>query len=569
MQTRWEMRKINREYALRLQQTHQIPFPIARALAARSLTEEEVPDFLDPRLSNLSDPFLLPAMKEAVARILLAIDREEPMVVFGDYDVDGITATALLVQMLKALGGKVEPFIPQRLEEGYGLSKPALKRCLQEHAPTLLISVDCGTNAKESVDWVIAQKVDVIITDHHEPVGDLATPLALVNPKLDTNSKTKFLAGVGVAFKVAHAILKQAKQMRAKHADAIDLRNFLDLVALGTVADIVPLYGENRILVRHGLFRMARTQTPGLQALKSVSGMRNDPPNTYHLGFQMAPRINAAGRIAQPLKALHLLLTKDRSEARHLAEFLDQTNRSRQKMEQQMFLEAFEEIDTYFDPQTSFGLVVAREGWHPGVIGIVASRIARRYHRPTVVLGIENEKVHGSCRSIEGYEILEGLKACSAHLQEYGGHKMAAGLRMAASEVDAFRTCFNQSVKSTIPSEALLPRILLDAEVLPMELNLEFFKAQEKLAPFGEGNREPLWIMRAMRCVGSPRVVGQKHLKFFCQSEKGGQRFEAIAFNFPEEDLPKNGSMDLAFHLKVWGKELQLQIQQIRPTRTE
>jgi single-stranded-DNA-specific exonuclease len=185
------------------------------------------------------------------------------------------------------------------------------------------------------------------------------------------------------------------------------------------------------------------------------------------------------------------------------------------------------------------------------------------------VLGIENEKVHGSCRSIEGYEILEGLKACSAHLQEYGGHKMAAGLRMAASEVDAFRTCFNQSVKSTIPSEALLPRILLDAEVLPMELNLEFFKAQEKLAPFGEGNHEPLWIMRAMRCVGSPRVVGQKHLKFFCQSEKGGQRFEAIAFNFPEEDLPKNGSMDLAFHLKVWGKELQLQIQQIRPTRTE
>jgi len=565
MQMRWEIRGVEEEYAHRLQEMLQIPFPIARALAARDLPEEEISSFLDPRLSALSDPFLLPEMQLGVERIWNALKTKEPITIFGDYDVDGVTATALLVRFLRTLGGEVKPFIPQRLEEGYGLSQLALERCLEEHSPSLLITVDCGTNAHESVAWTVAQGVDVIVTDHHEPVGELAKPLALINPKLSVDSKTKFLAGVGVAFKLAHALLKHAKQMHSTRAQQLDLRDFLDIVALGTVADMVPLLEENRILVHHGLIHLARTRWVGLNALKSVSGIRNEMPNTYHLGFQMAPRINAAGRIAQPMKALHLFLTEELTEARALADFLDKTNRERRAMEQQMFQEAFEEIDAYFNPQTSFGLVVAREGWHPGVIGIVASRITRHYHRPTVVLGIEEEKVHGSCRSIEGYEILKGLTACATHLQEYGGHKMAAGLRMDAKKIDTFRDCFNQSVKNTIPSEALSPRILLDAEVLPMELNHNFFKAQEKLAPFGEGNREPLWLMCAMRCVGTPRVVGGKHLKFFCQSEKGGQRFEAIAFNFSEEDLPKK-SMDLAFYLKIWGNELQLQIQQMRPS---
>jgi single-stranded-DNA-specific exonuclease len=541
-----------------------LPHPIAHVLVSRGLcTAAQVRDFLNPRLADLSDPFRLPDMDKAVDRIWRAIDGEEAITVFGDYDVDGVTAAALLIRILDALGAKVTGFIPDRLDEGYGLSTEALQRCLTDRNPALIVSVDCGTNSIESVEYAQKQGVDVIVSDHHEPDERQAPALALINPKLGVHGGN--LSGVGVAFKLSHALIKTGREKAIPSALEIDLRDYLDIVALGTVADIVPLEGENRILVRHGLEQLGATRWIGMQALKEVAGIAGEI-DTYHLGFQLGPRINAAGRIGEPMQALRLLTTDDPQEARNIAQLLDRTNRERRDIEARMADEAFAEIDGYFDPARHFGLVVAREGWHPGVVGIVASRVSRHYHRPAIIMGIDPDgSARGSCRSIDEFDLLEGLQACAAHLAQFGGHKMAAGLEVRPGSLEAFREDFNASAGALLGSTDLAPVQHIDALVAAEDIDSAFHERLKKLSPFGQENPEPVWAMLRMRVQGSPRVVGVNHLKLVLA--KNNRTFDAIACNYPLPSLPA-GEIDVAFTLKEnnWNcnTSLQLQVQDLR-----
>ncbi|HEY5653241.1 MAG TPA: single-stranded-DNA-specific exonuclease RecJ, partial [Pontiella sp.] len=524
----------------------------------------QVETYLNPLLKDLSDPFLLPDMDVAVRRLWRAIDNREMITVFGDYDVDGVTSSALLTRVLSTLGGRVQPFIPDRMDEGYGLSQEALARCLEEYESSVVVSVDCGVNSVESVRWAQEKGVDVIVTDHHEPEEETASAFALINPKLGSAPDLKNLSGVGVAFKLAHGLLKVGRDQGRSVTEKLDLKCLLDIAALGTVADVVPLVGENRIIVRHGLACLDKTRWVGLQALKEVSGVKGDP-NTYHLGFQLGPRINAAGRIGQPMQALHLLLTEDKSDAYRIAKLLDDTNTERRRIEGEMAEEAFAEIDSYFNPEKHFGLVVTKKGWHPGVVGIVASRVARHYNRPSIVMGIEEDgSARGSCRSVDEYNILDGLESCSEHLTKFGGHKMAAGLEVKPGEVDVFRKAFNRAVKSVLHEYDLTPSQHIDAVISEEQLDWSFYEHLRNLRPFGQNNPEPIWALKNVQ-IASKRSVGKNHLKLVVKS--GIQSFNAIAFNYPIDKLP-SGNLDIAFTLQEnnWNgnSSLQLQVKDIR-----
>ncbi|PYL18567.1 MAG: hypothetical protein DMF41_12060 [Verrucomicrobia bacterium] len=339
---------------------------------------EEVETFLRPRLKSLSDPFLLPNMQAAAQRVLAALDRHERVVLFGDYDVDGVTSIALFTEMLRAYGGAPELFLPLRMEEGYGLSPESVERCLEQHHPQLLIAVDCGTSSVSEIVDLTRRGVDVIVLDHHEPKSALPDCVAIVNPKIDPESPFHYLCSVGIVFKLCHALLK------TRPLFDFDLKSKLDLVALGTVADIVPLRGENRIFVRRGAIEITRRTRSGLRKLIEVSGVRPST-STDDIGFRLGPRLNAAGRLSTAEKSLQLLLTKDENEAGALADLLDKQNRDRQEIERQVFIAAEEQICRDFDPLRDAAIVVGAREWHPGVVGIVASRISRKYHRPTIV----------------------------------------------------------------------------------------------------------------------------------------------------------------------------------------
>jgi len=569
MSRRWNLKPIDKMAVRETADRTGLPMPLARALALRGHhAPDEIETFLNPRLTGLSDPYLLADMQKAAFRIWKAIDAGETISIFGDYDVDGVTSTAVLTRILFALGADVKPFIPDRLDEGYGLSLEALERCLEEHGSTLVVTVDCGTNSADSVAHAQARNVDVIVTDHHEPDERPAAAFALVNPKLGSDPRQENLSGVGVAFKLAHALLKSGRDAGSAAAESIDLRDYLDIVALGTVTDLVPLIDENRIIVRHGLKVLNVTKWEGLRALKAVAGMRGEA-DTYHLGFQLGPRINAAGRIGQPMQALRLLVTDDADEARRIAKLLDETNTERRRIEKEMADAAFAEIDAYFDPEKHFGLVVAREGWHPGVVGIVASRVSRHYNRPAIVLGIDEDgHTRGSCRSIDVFDVLEGLRACNQHLVKYGGHKMAAGVELSSVSLDAFKAAFNVAASSKLKPLDLFPVQHIDAEVSGEELDWNFFKQLKRLHPFGQDNPEPVWALCDIDVLGKPRVVGQNHLKLSIAFPStglrtgSGRKFDAIAFNFPLEQLPE-GKLDIAFTLKenTWNGNTSLQMQ--------
>src|SRR5437867_1716785 len=347
---------------------------------------EEVETFLQPRLKSLSDPFLLPNMQAAAQRVLAALDRHERVVLFGDYDVDGVTSIALFTEMLRAYGGAPELFLPLRMEEGYGLSPESVERCLEQHHPQLLIAVDCGTSSVSEIVDLTRRGVDVIVLDHHEPKSALPDCVAIVNPKIDAESPLHYLCSVGIVFKLCHALLK------TRPRPGFDLKTKLDLVALGTVADIVPLRGENRVLVQRGAMEIARTSRIGLKKLMQAAGVRA-PILPEDIGYRLGPRLNAAGRLSTAEKSLRLLLTQDESEAAVLALELDQENRKRQEVEQQIVDAAMEKIDSQFDETRDAAILVVARGWHPGVLGIVASRIVRKYHRPAIVVGFDENGI--------------------------------------------------------------------------------------------------------------------------------------------------------------------------------
>ena len=497
-------------------------------------------------------------MDAAVTRIFSALDRHERIVLFGDYDVDGVTSLALLAETLRAYGIAPDLFLPLRMEEGYGLSRESVERCIEQFHPQLLIALDCGTSSTAEIADLGKRGVDVIVLDHHEPKSSLPECVAVVNPKVDPASPFDYLASVGIAFKLCHALLK-------RRPNAFDLKSRLDLVALGTVADLVPLRDENRTLVQRGSIEISRTSRPGLRKLIQISGVA-DPIASEDIAYRLGPRLNAAGRLSTAEKALRLLLTQDETEAAELAQFLDAQNRDRQEVERRICVAAEQKLAEDFNPERDAAIVLAARDWHPGVLGIVASRLARKYHRPTIVIGCDsNGAGKGSGRSIEGFNLVEALGECDEHLDKFGGHEMAAGLTIREKNIGLFGDAFRRTARSLLSDADLQPRLKLDHELLFSQLNLDFLHWHECLQPFGNGNPQPCFFARSVEPVAPPRLVNDKHL--ILRLRQGHYHRRAVYFDGATQPLPA-APWDVAFRVRADNYEgetlLGLQIEAIR-----
>jgi single-stranded-DNA-specific exonuclease len=514
---------------------------IARLLFRKGFrSTDEVQTFLRPRLSSLSDPFLLPQMRAAVARILGALDSHERIVLFGDYDVDGVTSLALLAEMLRGYGATPELFLPLRMEEGYGLSRESVERCLEQYRPQLLIAIDCGTASAGEIAELKNRGVDVIVLDHHEPKSLLPDCVAIVNPKADSASPFHYLCSVGIVFKLCHALLK------TRPLPGFDLKSKLDLVALGTVADIVPLVEENRILVQRGAIEIGRTSRVGLRKLMQVAGVRS-PILPDDIGYRLGPRLNAAGRLSTAEKSLRLLLTSDEDQAAALAVELDQQNRARQEVEKEILSAAIVTIEKQFDAARDAAIVAGARGWHPGVLGIVASRIARKYHRPTIVIGFDEKGVgKGSGRSIAGLNLVDALTRCAATLEKFGGHEMAAGVALHEENFPKFAEAFCSTARQLLSEQALQRSLRLDHELPFTNIDVEFLRWHELLQPFGNGNPQPIFFARAVEPVGVPRVSNEKHLIF--RLRQGARHRRAVYFDGAANEFPPP-PWDVAFRI--------------------
>lgn len=528
---------------------------LAQCLLNRGLSEPPaIEKFLAPRLKNLADPFLLPNMAAAVRRLFAARDRGEPLVIFGDYDVDGVTSTTLLLEVFRRLGWQVNAYLPNRMDEGYGLSRDGVENCLKKYPVKLLLAVDCGSTAVETISWLRAGGVEVIVLDHHQVSSPAPDAVALVNPQLqsrgpalstlDPRPSTEFCSA-GLAFKLAHALVKHGRQTGLPGAAEFDLKPLLDLVALGTIADLVPLAGENRILVTAGLERLNTSQRPGLVALKAVA---QSPAKlgTHDVGFQLAPRLNAAGRLETAEEALHLLLAESVDEATPLAQNLDARNRERQKIEKTIVEEVIGVVRSKFDAQNDFVIVEGQLLWHIGVVGIVASRVLSEFYRPTLIIGGENGEMRGSGRSIAGFDLAAALRACDDLLVRHGGHAMAAGLSVLPGKIDLLRARLNDLARLALKPEDLQPPLRLDAEVKLGELNFDSLAELEKLKPTGMGNPAMQFCARNLAHRKPLQRIGanKQHVKLWVTD--GSITHEAVWWNAGNGSLPV-GKFDLAF----------------------
>jgi single-stranded-DNA-specific exonuclease len=564
MNARWQFAQPGSEIVSALADQLQIPSLFAKCLVNRGCsTPANASQYLAPKLAAITDPFVLPNMARAVDRLLQARERDEAFVIFGDYDVDGVTATALLSEFFRALGWQCSHYLPHRLDEGYGLSQDGVENCLEKYPVKLLLAVDCGSTAVEVIHNVAGRGVDVLVLDHHQVCSAPPSAVALVNPQLlEADSPVahlKNLCSVGLAFKLAHAVLKRCRALGWPQAQAHDLKQYLDLVALGTIADLVPLQGENRILARAGLERLAQTNRVGLKALKNVAGV-NGAVTCHQVGFQLGPRLNAAGRLETALDALDLLLTSDSARAESLAAALDGQNRERQSIEKKIADEVISTIRLRFNPDADFAIVEGNAGWHLGVVGIVASRVVREFHRPVLILGSDgSETWRGSGRSIEGFDFAASLRQCSDLLVKHGGHAMAAGVTMAASKLSDLKTRFNELARTTLSAEALQPTLRLDAEVVLADLNFAVIKSLEQIQPIGLGNPPVQFAARRLRCITSQRVGSEKkHLRFMVTDGKATH--QALWWNCELSELPP--AFDLAFvpELSEYNGTLRIQL---------
>ena len=543
MKFRWSLAPPQPLLAGQLAAQLKIPPLLAQCLLNRGFSEPSaIENFLSPRLKNLAAPFLLPNMAVAVERLLRAREQNESLIIFGDYDVDGVTSTALLVEVLRSLGWKVDFYLPNRMDEGYGLSADGVENCLKKHPTTLLLAVDCGSTAVETINTLRSRGVDVIVLDHHQVSSPPPVAEALVNPQLSTlNSQpsTAFteLCSVGLAFKLAHALVKRGREIGLSGAAEFDLRPLLDLVALGTIADLVPLTGENRILISAGLQRLNTTQRPGLIALKRVAQC---PPTlgAYEIGFQLAPRLNAAGRLETAEDSLRLLLARDPAEAMPLAQNLDSRNHERQKIERGIVEEVVGALRAKFDPQTDFVIVEGQLLWHIGVVGIVASRVLQQFYRPTIILGGEGGEWRGSGRSIAGFDLAAALRECGDLLVRHGGHAMAAGLSVQPDKIDLLRQRLNELARRALKPEDLQPPLRLDAEVGLDEMTLEMLGELARLKPTGQGNPPVQFCARSVTHQRPLQRMGadKQHVKLWVTD--GAVTHEAVWWNGGDKSLP-------------------------------
>ena len=572
MKYRWSLAPPQPQLAAQLATALNIPPLLAQCLLNRGLSEPaSITGFLQPRLKQLADPFLLPNMGAAVERLLQARQRNEPLVIFGDYDVDGVTSTALLLEVLRPLGWKVHYYLPHRMDEGYGLSHDGVENCLAKFPTTLLLAVDCGSNAVASVASLRQRGVDVIVLDHHQVCSPAPAATALVNPQLGVPSPPPFteLCSAGLAFKLAHALLKRGRDTGLPGAAEFDLRPLLDLVALGTIADIVPLTGENRILVCAGLERLNATQRPGLVALKRVA---QSPAllGGYEVGFQLAPRLNAAGRLETAEDALRLLLARDLAEALPIAQALDASNRERQKIERGIADEVLASLRARFNPQTDFAIVEGQLPWHIGVVGIVATRVLQQFYRPTIILGGDGDQFRGSGRSIAGFDLAAALRQCDDLLLRHGGHAMAAGVTLATASLDAFRARLNDLARRALTPEQLQAPLRLDAEVRLDALTLECLGTLDRLKPTGQGNPAVQLFTRNLTQQRAPQRMGadKQHLKLWVTD--GATTHEAVWWGAGNEPPPAP-HFDLAFAPQVneynGRRSVQLKVLDWRPAQ--
>lgn len=538
-------------------------------LAAALLQQRGVADldqgrqYLASRLADMPDPFLLAGMESAVKRLCQAVQGEERIAVHGDYDVDGITASALLVENLRSFGASVDFYIPLRLVDGYGLSGEALQRAADSGAK-VAVSVDCGVSAHEEARLAKKLGLDLIITDHHQPPDQLPEALSVINPhRPDCAFPDKGLAGVGVAFMLLVALRSRLRQMGwFQDRPEPDLRCSLDLVALGTIADIAPLSGLNRILVKAGLAVLNQGKRPGIAALKEVADVKE--VNCGSVGFRLAPRLNAAGRLKDAAQGVDLLLEASPVKAMESARQLDDCNRQRQMIEQQTLEQALEQLAETFDPAQR-SIVLADSEWHSGVIGIVASRLVERFYRPTVLIAVENGIGKGSARSIRGFHLYRALHDSSGHLSAFGGHEFAAGLSIPAGNINSFAAAFESVAADNLGEEQLQPRHLFDQEVLLEELTSQTVVELERLAPFGVGNPQPLLAARSLR-ARQVQVLGDKHLRF--TALQGGYSQACIAFGMASRIDELEGEFDLLFTpgINEWQgrRSVQLKVKDLR-----
>ncbi len=530
---------------------------LAQCLLNRGFSESSAIDgFLQPRLKHLADPFLLPNMERAVERLLQARERNEPITIFGDYDVDGVTSTALLLEVLGTLGWTANSYLPHRLDEGYGLNQESVDNCLKKFPTPLLLAVDCGSTSVECITNLRARGVDVLVLDHHQIASPPPPATALVNPQLAPAELSDIaprpfseLCSVGLAFKLAHALVKRGRETALPGAAEYDLRLLLDLVALGTIADIVPLTGENRILVSTGLERLNSTQRPGLVALKKVARTPY-PLGGYEVGFQLAPRLNAAGRLESAQEALDLLRAPSLDQAMPLALKLDARNRERQTLERGIAEEAIASVRARFKPEEDFVIVEGQSPWHIGVVGIVAARVLQQFYRPTIIVGGDGGEWRGSGRSIAGFDLAAALRECSDLLVRHGGHAMAAGLTIAPSNLEPFKARFNQVARRTLKPDELEPPLRLDAEVGLEEMTLPSLTALERLRPTGQGNPAVQFFSRGLAHERPLQRLGtdKQHVKMWLTD--GATVQEAVWWRAGEESLPV-GKFDVAFAPRI------------------
>jgi len=521
MQKKWAICKNHAVLQKDLASSLNISPITAQILLNRQIQDaNEAEIFLKPELSRLHDPYLLKDMDKAVDRIKTAISKKEKILIYGDYDVDGLTAVALLICAFKKLGVHVSHFIPNRLEEGYGFNEKIVQ-IAKDKEISLIITVDCGISAADVVSALTNSKIDVIVTDHHEPVeGKFPDAFAVINPLQEGCAYPfKHLSGVGVAFKLAQAIFDSST----------DLEEFLDLVALGTIADVVPLLGENRILVKHGLSVLSNTRRKGIKALIEAASIRNKEISARNVSHILGPRINAQGRLGSPESALRLLLTDHTDEAKDLAVLLDSDNRKRREIEQKTLKEALAKVEQEINFKEHRVIVLSDENWHKGVIGIVASRIVEQYYRPAILISVQKDTGKGSGRSIKGFDLISALAECREYLEDFGGHEAACGLAILKDNIENFKNAINKLAHKKLSPIDLLPTIDIDAELHLEELDGKFLEELESLAPFGRGNPQPVFLSRDVELKTKPAYYGRDGSRFWVK--KGKVTCEAVSYN--------------------------------------
>ncbi|TYQ12892.1 UNVERIFIED_CONTAM: single-stranded-DNA-specific exonuclease [Acetivibrio alkalicellulosi] len=559
--TKWSVSYVPDEKVEKLAKKAGVSSFLARIFLSRKIeNEDHINDFLNPSLKNIYHPFLLLDMEKASDRILRAINDKEKILIYGDYDVDGITSTSILFDFLKRQNGNVDFYIPDRFEEGYGLSESAVKKIISKDID-LVITVDCGTTALEETELFTQNGIDVVITDHHECKDTIPEVYAVINPQRpDCNYPNKNLPGVGVAYKLIQALSNMMN---------IQSDMYLDLVTLGIIADVVPLTGENRALVKYGMSIINTTSNIGLRSLVEVSGVKDKEVTSTTVGYTIAPRINAAGRLGDAKRAVRLLTTDNETEALELAIELDRQNKERQDIEALIFEEVIEIIENDVDSKDSKIIIANGEGWHHGVIGIVASKISDKYNKPCILISTSYGIGKGSGRSIEGLNLFDGLKYCENVLDKYGGHELAAGLTIKEENIPEFKRLLKDYVDSCLDESHLIPKLKIDANITKDDITLENAKQINLLAPFGESNPEPLFQFTNAQ-ISQIRTVGNdKHLKLTFSD--GDYVINAIAFNkgdlinvFKESDI-----VDVACILDInrWNgdESVQLIIKDIKP----